>query len=379
MNMRIGILTLPLHTNYGGILQAYALQTVLERMGHEVIVFNREGMPSLPPFYIRPICYSLRFLKKKIKNSHMIVRWEHIIRKEYPIVTQYPQRFINQYLHCYWINKVQEIYKAKVDAVVVGSDQIWRPRYFAGMWHTDPCNSFLPFTLQWNIKRYAYAASFGVDEWEYSQAKIDILKSAAQQFDAISVREKSGIDLCRNYLNVAAIQVVDPTMLLSKNDYLQLIEKSKQPKSEGDLFCYILDMTQNVSNLIQCISRDKKLIPFYVKAEGLEKTSSIKERIHKPVEAWIRGFYDAKFVITDSFHACVFSILFGKPFIVVGNKGRGFTRFTSLLEMFSIEQNMISSVSDYNSEKDYNVPETTNAILDILRKESTAFLKQIHM
>lgn len=375
--MKIGILTLPLHTNYGGILQAYALQTVLERMGHEVVVFNRDGMPSLPPYYKRPICYTLRLLKKILLKPNTIVRWEHIIRKEYPVVTQYTQRFINKYIHCCMINDIQEISKVKVDAIVVGSDQIWRPRYFAEMWHTESCNSFLVFTKQWNIRRYAYAASFGVDEWEYPQNMIDVLKSAAQQFDAISVREESGVDLCRKYLNVFASHVLDPTMLLEKEDYIQLIKKSNQPQSAGNLFCYILDKTPEKSNLIDAISYEKKLTPFYVKAEGLGKTSSISERIHKPVEAWIRGFYDAEFIITDSFHACVFSILFRKPFIVVGNKGRGFARFQSLLKMFSLERNLITSASEYNPVMDYSVPETTNDILDKLRNGSMSFLSQI--
>ena len=95
------------------------------------------------------------------------------------------------------------------------------------------------------------------------------------------------------------------------------------------------------------------------------------------MEAWIRGFYDAKFVVTDSFHACVFSILFGKPFIVVGNKGRGFTRFSSLLDMFSLKKNLISSVSEYNPDEDYCVSDTTRDVLNKLRKESIAFLNQI--
>lgn len=375
--MKIGILTLPLHTNYGGILQAYALQTVLERMGHEVVIFNRYGAPTLPPFPKNLYYYSLRFIKKILGKPNIIIRKEYLIRREYPVVTKYPQRFIDQFLHCYWIDKICDIEKSEVDAIIVGSDQVWRPRYFAEMWHTSPSNSFLLFAESLNIKRYAYAASFGVDEWEYSQNIADELKFAAKKFDAISVREKTGVELCEKYLGVSADLVLDPTMLLTKEDYIKLINKCSQPSSQGDMFCYILDSTIEKEELIDRISRKKHLTPFYVKAKGIEKTSSIEERIHKPVEAWLRGFYDAKFVVTDSFHACVFSILFEKPFIVIGNKGRGITRFSSLLELFSLENHLIDSVSDYNPDIDYKIPETTRILLEEWRKKSISFLKEI--
>ena len=375
--MKIGILTLPLHTNYGGILQAYALQTVLERMGHEVVVFNKKANLPILPSYKKPLYYSARFIKKILVNPHAIVRRETIARNEYPIVSQYTQRFINQYIQCYWINGIQDIEKAKLDAMVVGSDQIWRPRYFVRMWKSDIADAFLAFTEKWDIKRYAYAASFGVSECEYPQEIKGVLREAARRFNAISVREKSGIDLCRNYFDVSAIQVLDPTMLLAKEDYIELVEKGRQPKSTGDIFCYILDSTPDKEGLVSRIAREKQLTPFHVKAERMEKTKTLEERIHKPVEAWIRGFYDAKFIITDSFHACVFSILFGKPFIVVGNKGRGFTRFSSLLDMFSLKKNLISSVSEYNPDEDYCVLDTTRDVVNKLRKESIAFLNQI--
>lgn len=375
--MKIGILTLPLHTNYGGILQAYALQTVLERMGHEVVLFNKKAKLPVLPSYKKPLYYSVRYFKKILVNPRAIVRRETVARREYPIVSQYTQRFINQYIHCYWINNIQDIENANVDAMVVGSDQIWRPRYFIRMWKSDLANAFLAFTEKWEIKRYAYAASFGVGEWEYPQEINGTLKEAARKFNAISVREKSGIDLCRDYLNVSAIQVLDPTMLLAKEDYIQLVEKGRQSKSAGDLFCYILDSTPEIEGLISRIAREKRLTPFHVKAERMERTNSIEERTHKPVEAWIRGFYDAKFVVTDSFHACVFSILFGKPFIVVGNKGRGLSRFSSLLDMFALNDHLIASVAEYNPEREYGVPDATCVILEKLRQESMRFLNQI--
>lgn len=375
--MRIGILTLPLHTNYGGILQAYALQTVLERMGHEVVVFNKKPRHKVLPVYKRPIYYSARLMKKLLVDPHTTIRREYVVRKEYPIVSQYTRRFVNDYIHCEWIKGLDDVEAGKLDAIVVGSDQIWRPRYFGKMWSGDLRNAFLAFTKGWNIKRFAYAASFGVDEWEYPIELSKELKTAAEMFDGISVREDSGVALCKEHLGCEAAQVLDPTMLLKKEDYVKLIDNVHQPKSSGNLFCYILDSNPEKDGLVARIAREKNLTPFHVKAEGLGHTRTIEERTHKPVEAWLRGFYDAEFVVTDSFHACVFSILFGKPFIVVGNKGRGLSRFSSLMDMFGLKNNLLGEVTDYDSCADYSVPAETYARLDKLRELSNSFIHKI--
>lgn len=376
--MKIGILTLPLHTNYGGILQAYALQTVLERMGHEVVVFNKRASFNVLPLWKRPIYYGVRLLKKLFLDHHIVIRREYVEKKEYPIISQYVQQFIDTYIHCCWIDKLAEIKENDFDAFVVGSDQIWRPKYFANMWGDDLTEAFLSFTEGRNCKRYAYAASFGVDEWEFPEEITERLKNAADKFDAISVREKSGVALCKNKLNCKANHVLDPTMLLKKEDYIKLIENAHQTKSEGNLFCYILNKTAEMENFISRVAAERNLIPFHVKAESQDSSQPINKRTHKPVEAWLRAFYDAKFIITDSFHACVFAILFEKPFIVVGNKSGGLSRFSSLMDMFAITDNLLENVNEYNSSLAYTVPAETLSRLDELRKYSMAFLQQIN-
>ena len=117
------------------------------------------------------------------------------------------------------------------------------------------------------------------------------------------------------------------------------------------------------------------LTPFRVnsKANGLH--ASIRERIQPPVEAWLRGFYDAEFVVTDSFHACVFSIIFGKPFIVIGNKDRGMARFESLLKMFGLENRMIyDDLSVINNLIEWEI---VNTIKLKYQGKSYSFLKQV--
>lgn len=350
--MRIGILTLPLHTNYGGILQAYALQTVLERMGHEVVVFDKSHHRSLP-LWKRPMCYSKRFLQKYFLNKPVRIFEEQDQNKAYPIITQYTQPFIDKYIHRQIINKFKSLNESDFDAIVVGSDQVWRLCYFTGGYSTSIENAYLQFAENWDIRRIAYAASFGTDEWEYSPKQTKYCGRLLQKFNTVSVREKSGIKLCREHFNISNVQhVLDPTMLLDKNDYIQLFRSANTPRSEGTLLNYILDETEEKKQLIKEIASKKNLVPFRVNSKVEDPNAPLNERIQPPVEKWLRGFYDAEFVVTDSFHACVFSILFRKPFIVYGNKERGLSRFYSLLSMFDLEDRLITDINNIRNVKE---------------------------
>lgn len=119
------------------------------------------------------------------------------------------------------------------------------------------------------------------------------------------------------------------------------------------------------------------MIPFYVNSKCDDKLCELKERIQPPVEMWLRGFYDAKFVFTDSFHACAFSINFNKPFLVYGNKERGMSRFVSLLSEFDLDNQLIDSYDEAIGRitKDINW-QKVNAILEKNRIESVAFLNK---
>ena len=351
--MKIGILTLPLHTNYGGILQAYALQTVLERMGHEVCLIEKRRVPLKLPLWKAPLSYGKRIIKNLTGHPFPIF-YEQKINRERPIVRQNTDKFINKYIKRRIVNDYSDIKETDFDAIVVGSDQIWRPKYFHDIEH-----AFLDFTEGWNIRRIAYAASFGTDEWEYTPEQTERCRELIKNFDAVSVRESSGVDLCRKCLDVDAVHVLDPTMLLTKEDYIQLFENAKTPQSNGTLLCYILDETQVTTDLINKIAKAKNLVPFKVNSKVENKTAPLKDRVQPPVEQWLRGFFDAEFIITDSFHACIFSILFNKQFVVIGNIDRGLSRIKSLLSIFSLENQLITacksleiSLINYNKENE---------------------------
>lgn len=350
--MRIGILTLPLHTNYGGILQAYALQTVLERMGHEVCLIEKRRRPLKLPLWKAPLSYGKRIVKNLTGHPFPIF-YEQKINRETQIIRQNTDKFISKYIKRKIVNDYYDIQENDFDAIVVGSDQVWRPKYF-GLNQIE--NAYLKFAEGWNIKRIAYAASFGTDEWEYTPKQTEECGRLLRMFDVVSVREDSGVDLCKRYFGVDAQHVLDPTMLLGKEDYIKLFTDANTPKSKGNLLCYILDETEEKKALIKRVADEKGLIPFNVKSQSDDVNSPLSERIQPPLEQWLRGFYDAEFVVTDSFHACVFSILFNKPFIVYGNVDRGLSRFKSLLTMFGLEDRIITNVIDEvnSSEIDWN-------------------------
>ena len=366
--MRIGILTLPLHTNYGGILQAYALQTVLERMGHEVCLIEKRRKPLRLPLWKTPLSYGKRILKNLTGHPFPIF-YEQKINREDITIRQNTDKFINKYIKQRMVDDFSEIKKTDFDVIVVGSDQIWRPKYFHEIEH-----AFLDFTEGWNIKRIAYAASFGTDIWEYTNVQTDHCKKFVKCFDDVSVREKSGVDLCREHLAVRAEHVLDPTMLLQKDDYIRLFENTNTPKSEGTLLNYILDETPEKVALINMIAKGKRLQPFRVNAVK-DINQPIEKRIAPSVEQWLHGFYDAEFVVTDSFHACVFSILFNKPFVAIGNAGRGISRFTTLLTLFGLKDRLIIDISEYSGNVSINWNKV-NSLLNEYRRYSLDYLSE---
>lgn len=332
--MKIGIYTQPLHTNYGGILQAYALQTVLEKLGHKVVILKKPHERRVPIFK-RPFSYGKRFIKKYLFHQKCRIFKEKYFNQTYYIVGQNTLEFINKHIH---MLPLTELKASEIDLLIVGSDQVWRPIY------NHPIeDSYLDFAKKWPIKRIAYAASFGTDQWEYTPRQTARCKRLLKQFSAISVRESTGVDLCQKYFNMQAKLVLDPTMLLDKDAYTGLIKANITSKTSGNLLIYILDESSEKQELIKEISKTQNYIPFRVNSLVENHYAPLEQRIQPPVEDWLQGFNNADFIITDSFHACAFSIIFNKPFIVYGNKERGYTRFQSLLSLFGLESRLITS------------------------------------
>lgn len=345
--MRIGIVTQPLHSNYGGLLQNYALQQVLKRFGNEVVTLDQtHSMPKRWRIYAA--CFKTFLLRLMGKRKNCVYPF-YITESIRTQICKYTDDFIYKYISRSPILNGKESFrnytkKVQLDALIVGSDQVWRPRY-----NQDVLRSFLDFSEGLKMKRIAYAASFGVDLWELTQKQTLEAKKLIKQFDAVSVREDSGVDLCRKHLECSALHVLDPTMLLDKEDYISLVDKEKEPLSEGDLFTYILDDSVEKQKIIQNVALALSLTPFTCMPQKKVDRESIKNIdmcVFPPVTRWLRSFVDAKFVVCDSFHGAVFSIIFNKPFLIIGNKERGMSRFDSLLDTFELHNRMVDNISN---------------------------------
>lgn len=343
--MKLLILSLPLHVNYGGILQAFALQNVLTLMGHEVRVLDWPTYIDLPKLSIRWAVYGRRLLGKLLHHSDAIVKWEQQQNRRISLERQFTQPFINKYINRSVVPNLCEVELVDVDGIIVGSDQVWRPCYFKSLWNSGIENAFLSFVHQSSIKKIAYAASFGTDIWEFNELETQKCLGLIDKFDAVSVREDSGVKLCKAYLNTDVLRVPDPTLLFSKEFYIDKFNISRYPRSRGTLMNYILDTTDESKSLIKHLEKAFSVKEFKVNSEIENEDESIENRIQPPVEQWLRGFYDAKLVLTDSFHACVFSILFNKPFFVIQNGARGVSRIKGLLELLGLEKCIINNTS----------------------------------
>ena len=372
--MKIAIMTQPLGKNYGGIMQAFALQKVLKDKGHEVVTIDYTDKPVSLLYNKARFVYRL---SQKITGKRKApLNFE----KHINLLTAGNRQFINKYIvtskNINDTSKLKKHFKKNnYDAVVVGSDQTWRPKYSPNIY-----NYYLKF-LRKNkiIKRIAYSSSFGVDNWEYSKDETVNCAKLATLFDAISVREQSGIELCREYLGVDSTCTLDPTLLLKKRDYLELIgSRYNSDKNEG-VFTYFLDKNKDKTAAAQYIANKLATHTYSCQAQhSFNDLSSKKITDYKmpAVQDWLASFANAEFVLTDSFHGMVFSIVFEKPFLVIVNKERGATRFESLLEKIGGLNHLVYNSSDINNgSKDINsLKPLDKTKLSDLKKYSLLFL-----
>lgn len=321
MKKKIGLLTLPFDPNYGWALQLWALYHHLENNGYDVEVIDRrwnETSPNKVKDIKRWIYYNIfcrnffKFFKKEFKRSA-------VIRSSASMKSNYQSK--------------------KYDSVIVGSDQVWRIEYTRG----SDLNYFLDFLDGFqNVKRVAYAASFGNDSWKGTDQETKKVSYLLKSFDLVSVRERSGVEICDSIFNVKASHVLDPTMLLKASDYSPII--NKKISCNNSTVTYILDFNKRKSEIVDLIAKkyNDKIKHLYTKKRQLFT-------FYSSIEEWLSSIATADFVIVDSFHGMVFSILFEKQFLVIGNKARGMARFESLLKQLGLENRLIKE--DYNNEE----------------------------
>ena len=384
--MKVGILTLPLSINYGGILQAYALQTVLERLGHEPVVINRNILWTVPGWKL-PLIHAVRRAGRVLTGKDIDVDKEISHNNAVLSRSRYTAMFVSSHIRTVTVERYSDLSERMFDAIVVGSDQIWRPKYF----YADIRDAYLHFARKWQIRRVAYAASFGTDEWEYTPEQTAACAALAGRFDAVSVREDGAVELCRSRLGVDSVRLLDPTLLLDAEDYVCLLPPAARRgcagASSGRLFVHFLDGSPQKHSFAERAGSEWGLSPFSLQ-QPAEAGSGISSATtpgvpagilgewtpQPPVEDWIGAFLKADAVVTDSFHGCIFSMIFRKPFIVIGNKERGMSRFVSLLSLLGLEDRLVESADGPLPGPDVDFAPAYER-LRLLRRDSLDFLR----
>ena len=295
---KIVILTLPLGNNYGGLMQAYALQRVVSGMGYDAVTDryackNKSWKSYFLWLYLPVKYFLLRLLGKKMLDPGSIIQRNENL-----------SHFINENI------RTVDFFKGhkrptrndieNYDVFLVGSDQVWRKKY------VNIQSYLLSFLDHIHDKRFfSYGASFGcdnVEDWTNSDKKV--AKRMLSQFAAISVREKSGVEILQKEFGVHALCVLDPTMLLSIEDYLYLDGVNNIKKEKKMLYCYILDLTDDKKDLIRSIKEERGLENILLISPKIDKIKKdLPNNFKYPsIAEWLSGFRDADFVFTDSFH-----------------------------------------------------------------------------
>lgn len=363
--MKIGILTIQFNNNYGGFLQAYALQNFLICKGHDVTIINLNNNKLSR-------INKLKFIIKGIINT--ILRFESfpIFSSIYEFKGKKMHTFVSKHIKLSKpFNDRDEYIKfcnnSDFNAFIVGSDQVWRPEYVKYIY-----DYFLDF-INNDIIKISYAASFGTDNPNYSTKEINLCGECLSKFKAISVRETSAISVMEKFKWVTenVITVLDPTLLLSKSHYEKLIENYSPTISyKNKILSYILDDNDEIDNILCEAENTMKLKSINI--INPKKWKNINY-VMPAIEEWLCAFRDASFIITDSFHGMVFSIIMQKPFAVYINSDRGITRFTSLLSMLNLDNRIIRNNIESLINEKINWNEV-NDLLDYQKMKSEKFI-----
>lgn len=352
------IITHRLVNNYGAILQAYALQEILRRMGYKPETLNyctrtwiyrplsvtRRVLSFFKRLFLNRRPYDVSSLQK-LHSKQQFEEWKTHESMNLHIANDFIHEHITLTREFDLPHEEGDLRKLCYKNYIVGSDQVWR-----GVCYINSDLPFLGFTKNFrSVQRIAYAASFGIDHFDITGfpglSRKDITKML-RRFNAVSVREADGIAICRNELDIKnAVQMPDPTFLLQKEDYISLIhEKYPGTIAKQDyILSYILDFTQEKENILQRVAEFRgKPIRKFVLASRTAQEGMPTTAMSPSVFGWLKGFFEADCIVTDSFHGTVFSILFQKDFIVLLNQDRGLSRIYSLLQSCNLSDRIVS-------------------------------------
>lgn len=324
------IFTIKGYFNYGNRLQLFALASVIARFDKDILVYEPKNIKNKLKEFMK---YTIPFRMKDRKERKI----KYFSKKYIPKVT----------------------HSKNYGCAIVGSDQVWNPEWFNGQLYL--------LNIPNGVENISYAASIGVENLTDGQKKI--FKEALKNYRAISVREKSAKELLQPLTEKKIEVVLDPTLLLDKAEYEKL-EKRPKNIAEGEkyILCYMLGDHDHQLAIERFAKKNNyRLIVF-----------SDKEGSSYGVEEFLYLIDHAELICTDSFHACVFSFIYDRPFIAFKRTGEAdymYSRLRNFMDIFNLEKHEYDGF-DINKEKlecDYT---KGKKILAKEREKSLRFLKE---
>jgi hypothetical protein len=347
---KIAVLTLHGYFNYGNRLQNYALVNSLQNMGYDVVslVVKYDLRTKLMDkrIFNREIDYYINLPKKIMLMLFDIKYQSHSKIKETKL-----RRFSDEYLNEIFVDlETLENLREHYDYFIAGSDQIWNENFTKDYFYLD-------FSIK--EKNIAYAASIGKDL--ISDDFKNYLVKKLKNFKAISVREQLGVEIISGLTEKNIKLVLDPTLLLYKNDWDLLAKNSKIGIEEKYLLTYFLGNAPYREIKKVSIEHNLKIVNLYNPKNA--------EYLSASIEDFLRLFSHASFILTDSFHGTIFSIIYEKKFVVLPREDMN-SRIYSILNMFELEDRF-NKISRINQEIDYA---NVKSILNLRRLDSLKFL-----
>lgn len=365
--MKIKTITCHEVYNYGASLQEYALLKYLETLGNKVEAINYR-----PPydsnhfnlFYVSNDSYNKNFILKCIYILLKLpIRLVHLKRKRE--FDKFSKEFINSTKVQYHSNEDLKNNLPLADAYICGSDQIWNSFFENGK---DPAY-YLDFVPD-NKLKISYAASFAIDSLEENLKPF--VKQKVSRLNAISVRESSGVKILNDLGINNATQVLDPVFLLDSKHWNSLI--TTKPETTKYLFVYDFDNNPRIKKLAEAYK--KKYGWLIISVNEPVKYADKNYFLEGPVK-FLSLVKNAEFVISNSFHAVAFSIIFQKDFVVFNREDKINTRMRDLLKLIDISNCLLTDDEMVKNHKlnniDYSV---VNKNVDALINTSKSYLNK---
>lgn len=365
---KIGIITFHNSYNCGSMLESYAIEESIKKLGKEVeiINFSNEGQRNLYGVFYKNNC-----LKNIIKNL-LLIPAKKKIEKNNNLYEKFKKEYFNLSKE---YSNMKELNDDEYSVVVAGSDQIWN----ITIEDSDDAY-FLPWVK--NARKVAYAPSFGAKNIVKHTTEIEKYREMINDFDALSIREFNGQKWIKELCDKEVKVLLDPTLLLKKEDY-EKIEDKNHNYNQKYIFFYSPSFNRNVCKYVKKIAEkyNLKVITWSTKSYYIKMIKSFGFDLveEENPSIYLSLIKNAELVITTSYHGTIFSTIYKKKFIVAKNGGMfgDDDRVKTLLKQLNMEKRLLTPdfEPEYNylEEVDYN---DYDKKINKLKKESIEYLKE---